>query len=83
MAVRPAADGLPSAAGPYGSVVAAGLSHRTATVALRERAALTEPSEEGTLGGTLAEAFRAEAIVAAEVARCLERAGPGRLARAA
>jgi glutamyl-tRNA reductase len=50
MTVRPAADALPSAAGPYGSLVAVGLSHRTATVALRERAALTEPSARALLG---------------------------------
>jgi glutamyl-tRNA reductase len=50
IAVRPAADALPSAAGPYGTLVAVGLSHRTATVALRERAALTEPSARALLG---------------------------------
>jgi len=48
--VRPAADTLPSAAEPYGSLVAVGLSHRTATVALRERAALTEPAARALLG---------------------------------
>jgi glutamyl-tRNA reductase len=50
IAVRSAADVLPSAAGPYGSLVAVGLSHRTATVALRERAALTEPAARALLG---------------------------------
>jgi glutamyl-tRNA reductase len=50
IAVGPAADVLPSAAGPYASLVAVGLSHRTATVALRERAALTEASARSLLG---------------------------------
>jgi glutamyl-tRNA reductase len=48
--VRPAAGTLPSAAAPYASLVAVGLSHRTATVALRERAALTEPAARALLG---------------------------------
>jgi glutamyl-tRNA reductase len=48
--VRPSAETLPSAEGPYGSLVAVGLSHRTATVALRERAALTEPAARALLG---------------------------------
>ncbi len=50
IAVRPSAEMLPSAEGPYGSLVAVGLSHRTATVALRERAALTEPAARALLG---------------------------------
>jgi glutamyl-tRNA reductase len=50
MAVRPAAGTLSPAAGPYGSLVAVGLSHRTATVALRERAALSEAAVRALLG---------------------------------
>jgi glutamyl-tRNA reductase len=48
--VRPAAGALPSAAAPHSSLVAVGLSHRTAAVALRERAALSEPAARALLG---------------------------------
>jgi glutamyl-tRNA reductase len=50
IAVRPVAGTLSPAAEPYGSLVAVGISHRTATVALRERAALTEPAARALLG---------------------------------
>jgi glutamyl-tRNA reductase len=50
IAVRPAVATLPSAAEPYASLVAVGISHRTATVALRERAALSEPAARALLG---------------------------------
>jgi glutamyl-tRNA reductase len=50
IAVRPVAGTLSPAAGPYGFLVAVGISHRTATVALRERAALTESAARALLG---------------------------------
>jgi glutamyl-tRNA reductase len=46
--VRPF-SGAPGATA-YGPLVVVGISHRTATVALRERAALTEPAARALLG---------------------------------
>ena len=46
--MRPVAGTL--AAQAYGSLVAVGLSHRTATLELREQAALTEPAARALLG---------------------------------
>jgi glutamyl-tRNA reductase len=46
--MRPIAEAL--AATAYGPLVAVGISHRTATVALREQVALTEPAARDLLG---------------------------------